>query len=78
MKKEILVLSTMACVIFIVTIISSTIVLFGISKQNAMLNEYEYVLADVWAEKEDCWAEKENCWAEKEDCKEQLGIFYKE
>ena len=70
MRKEILVLTTMACVIFIVTIISSTMVLFGISKQNAMLNEYEYVLADVWAE-------KERIWAEKEDCIEQLGVFYK-
>ena len=37
----------------------------------AMLNEYEYVLADVWAE-------KERIWAEKEDCKDQLGVFYKE
>ena len=71
MKKEILVLSIMACVIFIVTIISSTMVLFEISKQNALLNEYEYVLADVWAE-------KERIWAEKEDCKDQLGVFYKE
>jgi len=71
MKKEILVLSIMACVIFIVTIISSTMVLFGISKQKAMLNEYEYVLADVWAE-------KEKLRAEKEDCKDQLGVFYKE
>jgi len=71
MKKEILVLTTTACVIFIVTIISSTMVLFEISKQNAMLNEYEYVLADVWAE-------KERIWAEKEDCKDQLGVFYKE
>ena len=70
MKKEILVLSIMACVIFIVTIISSTMVLFGISKQKAMLNEYEYVLADVWAE-------KEKLRAEKEDCIEQLGVFYK-
>ena len=70
MKKEILVLTTTACVIFIVTIISSTMVLFGISKQNAMLNEYEYVLADVWAE-------KERIWAEKEKCIEQLGVFYK-
>ena len=40
-------------------------------KHEAMLNEYEYVLADVWAE-------KESCWAEKEDCKDQLGVFYKE
>ena len=70
MKKEILVLTTMACVVFIVTIISSTMVLFEISKQNAMLNEYEYVLADVWAE-------KERIWAEKEKCIEQLGVFYK-
>ena len=71
MRKEILVLTTMACVIFIVTIISSTMVLFEISKQNALLNEYEYVLADVWAE-------KEKFRAEKEDCKDQLGVFYKE
>ena len=33
-------------------------------KREAMLNEYEYVLTDVWAE--------------KEDCKDQLGVFYKE
>jgi len=41
-----------------------------VDKREAMLNEYEYVLADVWAE-------KEKFRAEKEDCIDQLGVFYK-
>ena len=37
--------------------------LVTITHANGMLNEYEYILADIWAK--------------EKDCKEQLGVFYK-
>ena len=68
--KTSLIQTVFITLLVILSIILGVYILNDISKQNAMLNEYEYVLADVWAE-------KERIWAEKEDCKEQLGVFYK-
>ena len=68
--KTSLIQTVFITLLVILSIILGVYILNDISKQNAMLNEYEYVLADVWAE-------KEKIWAEKEKCKEQLGVFYK-
>jgi len=40
-------------------------------QRNAMLNEYEYLLADSWTAQQE-WKNK------MADCRDQLGVFYKE
>ena len=52
----------MACVVLIALIMSSTLLLSGISEQNALLTEYEFYIADIWEE--------------KENCIKQMGVFY--
>jgi len=69
MKLQIILMSTLLIIAIGIAIFVGSFAKI-VDKREAMLNEYEYVLADVWAE-------KERIWAEKEDCKEQLGVFYK-
>ena len=70
MKLQIILMSTLLIIAIGIAIFVGSFAK-RVDKREAMLNEYEYVLADVWAE-------KERIWAEKEDCKDQLGVFYKE
>ena len=70
MKLQIILMSTLLIIAIGIAIFVGSFAKI-VDKREAMLNEYEYVLADVWAE-------KERIWAEKEDCKDQLGVFYKE
>ena len=54
----------------LITLLILTSILLGvglmskISKQNALLNEYEYILAAAWTD--------------KQECRDQLGVFYVE
>jgi len=57
-------INLIACILIIAAILMGIFLADGFYKQNAMLNEYEYTLAVVWAG--------------EQECKDQLGIFYVE
>ena len=52
----------------LITLLILTSILLGvglmskINRQNALLNEYEYILASAWTD--------------NQNCREQLGVFY--
>jgi len=54
--------SILITLLILVVILLGVGMLDGISKQNAMLNEYEY----RWAK----------AYADNQDCRDQLGVFY--
>ena len=54
----------MASVLILIAIILGVCIANQGCRQNAMLNEYEYLLADAWQG--------------QQNCMDQLGVFYKE
>ena len=57
-------INLIASILILTAILMGIFIADGFNKQNAMLNEYEYTLAVVWAG--------------EQECKDQLGIFYVE
>jgi len=57
-------INLIACVLILSAIGLGVMIAKESCRRNAMLNEYEYLLADVWTE--------------NVDCQDQLGVFYKE
>ena len=55
-------INLIACILIIAAILMGIFIADGFNKQNAMLNEYEYALAGVWAG--------------EQDCEDQMGVFY--
>ena len=55
-------INLIACVLILSAIGLGVMIAKESCRRNAMLNEYEYLLADVWAE--------------NVDCQDQLGVFY--
>ena len=63
--------SLLITLLILTSIILGVGILGKISKQNALLNEYEYALAGVWEDNQESGDSLK-------DCKDQLGIFYVE
>ena len=62
-------INLIASVLIIIAIILGVCIAQEGCRQNAMINEYEYLLADAWTAQQD----RESKLA---DCKDQLGVFY--
>jgi len=54
--------SLLITLLILISILLGVGILGKISKQNALLNEYEYILASAWTD--------------KQECRDQLGVFY--
>ena len=54
--------SLLITLLILISILLGVGILGKINRQNALLNEYEYILATAWTD--------------KQECRDQLGIFY--
>ena len=54
--------SLLITLLILISILLGVGLMSKINHQNALLNEYEYILAAAWAD--------------KQECRDQLGVFY--
>ena len=55
--------SLLITLLILISILLGVGLMSKINKQNALLNEYEYLLADAWQS--------------MDECRDQLGVFYR-